>query len=314
MIYGSEIISHLISKFDEDQIGKSSHWCKQLEKFKYDEIEGVSGALGFGTITRKNIFNNIFHFLMQIPYKYKIGKQFKFDEILKHAAHITKTQNRIVNLDVLRQVFTIAFIQNKLNDGFTTGNHLVIGDGFGNLSNLIILSGGKKVLSINLNEVLLVDYIYSSQIIPDESIVLVDNETDLIKAISEDDIKLIYISANNHHLIRSVEISTVFNIASMQEMDQNIIEQYFNDIRNSKNDELYFYCCNRITKNLLDGTTTLFFNYPWIDSDKIIVDELCPWHQTYYSIKPPFYFKYDGAVQHRLVNVKQKRVNDLQLV
>jgi hypothetical protein len=63
---------------------------------------------------------------------------------------------------------------------------------------------------------------------------------------------------------------------------------------------VYFYCCNRLEKTLPDGTITRFRNYPWKDDDKIIVDELCPWHQYYYSASFPFYHQYDGPVQHRL--------------
>ena len=47
------------------------------------------------------------------------------------------------------------------------------------------------------------------------------------------------------------------------------------------------------------GSYTKFLEYPWKKNDKIIVDELCPWHKEYYSFKPPFYRKFDGPILHQ---------------
>ena len=79
----------------------------------------------------------------------------------------------------------------------------------------------------------------------------------------------------------------------------------FDDMRNCKNGDLFFYCCSRIEKVMPDGTITRFRDYPWKESDEIIVDGLCPWHQYYYTPTPPFYHRYAGPVQHRLVKLNR---------
>ncbi len=90
----------------------------------------------------------------------------------------------------------------------------------------------------------------------------------------------------------------------MQEMDPLVIAAYFDDLRAiAAQREVVFYCCNRKEKTLPDGTVTRFSAYPWTPSDQILVDELCPWHQHYYALRPPFYRPYDGPIQHRLVTL-----------
>ena len=90
----------------------------------------------------------------------------------------------------------------------------------------------------------------------------------------------------------------------MQEMDPQIIEEYFNDLRSVvANNEMYFYCANREEKLLPDGTVTRFSEYPWLIEDEVKIDELCPWHQFYYALMPPFYRPYDVAIRHRLVKL-----------
>lgn len=115
---------------------------------------------------------------------------------------------------------------------------------------------------------------------------------------------MIAIQAVHHQLLRQVSLDLVINIASMQEMDPPVIAEYFDDFRAvSVKRPLYFYCCNREGKKLPDGTTVRFVDYPWSISDHILVDELCPWHQKYYTVVPPFYRPFDGPIRHRLVRM-----------
>ncbi len=90
------------------------------------------------------------------------------------------------------------------------------------------------------------------------------------------------------------------NIASMQEMDMNVINNYFNYMRQSSKDNTYFYCCNRAEKILPDGSKIKFNDYPWYRA-KIISDEKCQWYQKYPASKPPFWRNFDGPLHHRLV-------------
>ena len=69
----------------------------------------------------------------------------------------------------------------------------------------------------------------------------------------------------------------------MQEMDPPRIVDYFNDLRTISGSRCFFYCCNREEKKLPDGTITRVRDYPWLTEDLVLIDELCPWHQFYYT-------------------------------
>jgi hypothetical protein len=91
------------------------------------------------------------------------------------------------------------------------------------------------------------------------------------------------------------------NIASMQEMNFDQINQYFEII---KNQELgtYFYCCNRESKELPDGSVINFRDYPW-ESLEIELLEYCRWHQEFPMNRPPFKGKFDGPTLHSISRV-----------
>ena len=95
------------------------------------------------------------------------------------------------------------------------------------------------------------------------------------------------------------------NSASMQEINPEIIEKYFEYMRKSSSSTPYFYCCNRIKKSLPDGTVVEFFNFPWRDEDDILIDELCPWYQKgpVPGILPPYWMPFDGPIQHRFLKL-----------
>jgi len=57
----------------------------------------------------------------------------------------------------------------------------------------------------------------------------------------------------------------------------------------------------QLRKKMLPGGGVLKLDdYPWSASDRILVDELCPWSQTFYTWRPPIYRPYDGPIRHRL--------------
>ena len=116
--------------------------------------------------------------------------------------------------------------------------------------------------------------------------------------------QLVFIEAENYSLLENLEVDLFINIASMQEMNPEVIDKYFKYMRSSKKSPCYFYCCNRLEKELPDGSIIKFINYPWKNNDDVLIDELCPWYKKYPSLKPPFFRKYDGPIQHRLIKIK----------
>lgn len=229
---------------------------------------------------------------------------------------MTSRQGRSYDLDVLRQVLTISFLHARAPGKFNeTAMCCVIGDGFASMSTLLLASkSAGRVVLVNLTKTLLVDLWYLKLWMGSEKfencVDLVVDETGLAQALEKpmaraDGVRqVIAVQASDHQLLQQCSIDVVINIASMQEMDPPVVKAYFDDMRAvAHKRDLLFYCCNRQEKKLPDGVVTRFADYPWRVDDQILVDGLCPWHQYYYSTRPPFYRPYDGPHMHRLVTL-----------
>jgi len=122
------------------------------------------------------------------------------------------------------------------------------------------------------------------------------------EALNDPGARFIAVRASDCELLKRTRAKLAVNIASMQEMNSSVIAEYFRVLRSTPG-PLAFYCCNREEKMLPDGTIIRFKDYPWNADDIIADDELCPWNQHYYSVRPPFIFPLDGPVRHRLVTL-----------
>ena len=203
-------------------------------------------------------------------------------------------QNRQLDIDVMRHIFTFNFL-NRFN--LLKKKICIIGDGKANFVGGLLLMKKEdiKIFSINLTEVLIHDYliIKNSNLIDDDSIVVVKSEKDL----NIPDKKLFLIDASNSLILNNNNINLFIAIVSMQEMKNNIIQNYFDIIQNNK---AFFYCCNREYKKLYGGEELVFNKYPWRNGNFIVFED-CPWHQKTYTLLPPFIKKYDGNIKHALV-------------
>ncbi len=232
---------------------------------------------------------------------------------MKHANEVHKESKTCLPLGALRHVLSLALIKDKIHLEQIIDPIVVIGDGYGIMTSLLLsyLSHLKvKVVVVNLTKILLIDAIFIKKSVPFSNICLVKNFEDYHKALKDSEVNVICIQADNAHLKSGGAIGLVINISSMQEMNPPIIAEYFNFIRNFPNQNSYFYCSNRLEKILFDGTNVNYFKYPWDPKDQFIVNELCPWHKYYYNTrKLPFYFPFNGAVQHRLVLMNKTSQN-----
>jgi len=157
----------------------------------------------------------------------------------------------------------------------------------------------KKVISVNLVEVLLNDLFLlekEGSLKEHEVGIAITNE-ELLRLLADSEIHLILVPAFKAPMLSNQGIELFVNIASFQEMTNENIANYFQIIKSNNS---YFYCCNRKYKKLYGGEVLEFMQYPW-GNPRMIIDERCPWHQTYYDKKFPFFFQYDGAIMHRLV-------------
>tara|TARA_X000001388_G_C2229183_1_gene122420 strand:- start:1948 stop:2625 length:678 start_codon:yes stop_codon:yes gene_type:complete len=211
------------------------------------------------------------------------------------------------SVDSYKQITSYSKVMEVLKDKKYFEDHqkkcvCIIGDGYGFLTSFIhLIDPQTKIICINLGRTLFFDVFYSSKNFSDTNTILLDcekNKRDFL-----DNANIVFIEAENYKLLENLPIDLFINIASMQEMNPDIINNYFKFMRKSSSSSCFFYCCNRQYKELPDGTEIVFANYPWAEKDIILFDELCPWYQKSPSLRPPFYHKYDGPIQHRLVKL-----------
>ena len=304
---GDDAIERLAELATHEDASASSHWRKYHQHFAFDGTR-FTGIEGFGGSRRRAAHRTLLHRLLQIPYR-RMGRDFEaFGRIDRLAEAVTRKQEREYDLDVLRQTLTLAYLLDHIGDRLDgTKRAIVIGDGFASMTSLLLQSGAaKQVVLVNLSKTLLVDLWYLRLLLgPDFNarVAFVEREAELEAAMQSEQVGVIAAQATDHTLIRSCTAAVAINIASMQEMNRGTVEDYFEDLRSisrTSAERLAFYCCNRVSKELPDGEVIEFSKYPWASTDTIVDDDLCPWHQKYYSAKPPFYVPYDGPIQHRL--------------
>lgn len=308
---GMDALRYLSAEAQKADPGSGSHWNKYHSSFVFKE-DHFEGLVGFGQNRRRRTFP--FRLLEQLFQKrFREMSRVGFDSLDKLAADITKKQNRTYDLDVLRQALTLYFIKDQEPEVFSLESvGCVIGDGFASMTSLLIASkSAGHVVLVNLTKTLLVDLWYLKIWLGDErfneSVDLVTNAEELAESLEKPVAgitgsgRVIAIQAKDHELLSQCPLTFALNIVSMQVMDPHIISAYFDDLRASTSlDRILFYCCNREEKYLPDGTVTRFSDYPWSSEDTLLTDELCPWHQQYYTSKPPFFRPYDGPIRHRL--------------
>jgi len=316
MIYsGRGSIDYLAGECRKEDPGESSHWQKYHASFRFSG-KGFEGLQGFGGCRSPHTgLRRILHHLLQGRFR-RLGSEFAEFQILDRLGYtITEREGRAYDLDVLRQVLTLAFLKQILPNALSANTTAcVIGDGFASMATLLLACrAASRVVLVNLTKTLLVDLWYlrlwMGSAVFESQVDLVTDMVGVHRSLASSTLcgtgqRVVAIQAMHHDLMREYPIDITINIASMQEMDPPAIAAYFDDLRAiASRRTLFFYCCNREEKTLPDGTATRFAEYPWKRGDRLIVDALCPWHQFYYSLIPPFYKPYDGPIRHRLVEL-----------
>jgi hypothetical protein len=95
-------------------------------------------------------------------------------------------------------------------------------------------------------------------------------------------------------------LDCAINYVSMQEMVPEEVARYFRFLRRHR---VLFYCINRVEKKLVGGEVLRFMEYPWSDADSVLIDEPCPFHTHFLSLKFPFYHPFDGLVWQRIAHL-----------
>ena len=303
MLVDGDARRELESQIRQPEQSMSSHWESYLGDFKIVQGEFAGSGLPEGRgLPGRSCFYRMAHTILQTPFRWK-GRQFRhFRPLLERARRIHSLRGTLIDLATLRQVLTLALLDEWLEVESFEEPIVFVGDGFGTLSSLLLANPRirAKIVVVNLTAPLLIDASYIDRSVDDAKMCLVTSGDDYLQALDEQEIRVVLVQADHSHVIGHGAISLAINIASMQEMNPPDVAHYFRLFRNSHNARTFFYCCNRVRKELPDGTIVRFPDYPWHPEDQILVDELCPWHQSYYSERPPFYHPYDGPTEHRL--------------
>jgi len=276
----------------------SSHWDKFTKyqkvslrkKTKTEDIK-LSG-FGFGDFKKINIVNLI----KNLPtYFYLKKKIFPICNsiYLNMAILNAKRSKQLVSYDLGRMVLTLGLLTRYLPD-LNYKTIVIIGDGYGRMGTLIKgIFPEAKIIYINLGRTLIFDLVFSKKCFPDSSIKIVDSTANA-------DAEFNFIEAEELSEIK-VTGDLFINVASMQEMNHEQINEYFEIIKKQRKGT-YFYCCNRESKKLPDGKVIEFKNYPWDGLDVELL-EYCPWHQEFPRNRPPFKGKFDGPTLHSISKV-----------
>ena len=307
MLGNEAILGALAARKQVAEKGRSSYWDEHLDDFDFRDNKFIGKLLpeGGGRRDRTPLLSAV-HRIFQFRFM-RMGRKFSsFDLMLDLAVQIQKQRGALIDLGTIRQALTLSMIDENLDLTKIDGPFVVIGDGFGVMSSLLIghfQNTQTKVVVVNLASNLFVDAFHIHQAFPQTRLCLPTSSEEYCQAVDDPSVTAILVQADDSPWISEKAIGLAINLNSMQEMDPPIIQHYFDLIRSSKSERSYFYCCNRFSKTLPDGTVVNFLDYPWHAKDVSLVDELCPWSQFYYSFRPPFYHRYDGPHQHRLVKM-----------
>lgn len=290
----------------EEEPSLSSHWSERHSDFSC-EAGVFTGIRGFGNLTPRTWRHRIAHRVMQVRLRRTMVHFEAFPHLMKRGSEVASKQNRTLDLDLLRQVASLSVIE-QYSKPTSDPTVLVIGDGFGAFSSLVLQHRPKsRIVLVNLDKTLLVDLVFIKMVLGnqfDAVTRLVSSHAEIDEALAAPGVRLLALRARSASLVEHVPADWAVNIVSMGEMLLSDINAYFGAIRRiAARRELLFYNCNRIAKEHPDGSVIRFADYPWESSDMFLFDELCPWHQEYYTLRPPRYLPYDGPIRHALVRI-----------
>lgn len=297
-------IQYLLAHASDEEASLSEYWKEHKKLFEVRADGSVHGNIVLGNSNSpRSLFRAAAHRILQIPLK-RLARQYKnLNAHESFARKIAKRQGRQFNYDILRHVFTLALIEHHQPDATQSGDALVIGDGYGTMASLLLArSPGHRVFIVNLTKSLALDMIYLRRGFPDIDMALVKNQDQINAALEDPSIRVIAVQADQRVLLNNIPLRLAVNIESMQEMDLQMVTDYFDIIRQNPSDKTSLYCCNRRFKS------SNFEEYPWHGEDQIFENGICEWSQQYYSSRPPYLHRRsygEKIIYHRFAELKK---------
>lgn len=230
------------------------------------------------------------------------NRKIRVNKLIKLSRQILRSMGISMSYDCFRQICSLSSLSDRVEaDGAVPDKVLVIGDGFGFLSSLIKLLWPSCVITlVDIGPVLFFQAVNIQRVFPKSKHSFVLGKQQINNTGSD----FCYCPCEYRESLSTDDFSLVVNIASMQEMTADMIEEYFRFIRNRVDLNNYFYCCNRETKVLIGGEKIVFDQYPWSQNDNIYFDESPDFYKYYYSCRFPFKHYFE-SFRYRLVQLRR---------
>ena len=223
----------------------------------------------------------------------------KFKNIIQNYKNIVKDYKEMtsINLNLIEERnnmivhyyyrnLLIPFLENKHKDVF-----LEVGAGSGNLAAILANSFSPKIyLIIDLPEALINSYIFLSTKFPVYEYILPNqfNPKTLNQENNNKNTTFIFLVPSQKNLIPDNILDLSINTHSFQEMDQNIISDYFKLIYRAGKDNSLFFCSNRVEKiptnnnpytEIQVSPPNNFYDYPWQKCNQKLINEISKLHR-----------------------------------
>ena len=200
---------------------------KKLNVSKKEEISQTLSSLklsggGFGDFKKLTLVNSLLNIPIFVYLLFNSWLKLRLKTFYTTLLYTIKS-GQIFSYDVTRSALTIDYLEKNIGD-LNSKTITIIGDGYGRLGCLIkLLFPESKVTYINLGRSLLFDYYYSFRVFPKLQHKLIKNFDNFTADFN-------YVEAEFHKQFK-IKSDIFINIASMQEMNLEQINDYFTMIK-----------------------------------------------------------------------------------
>ncbi len=299
----------------------SSHWKYYSQDFKVDiddqgNVKSLKGA-GFGHYQHERLLWRLANYVCCAAHYLRMDNKKEVLRLTKIALALTARIPwgcHYLSYDLFRQIDAVATIRRhftpRLGERFSA---MVIGDGFGFLAALLkSVCPDASLVLVDLGKTLFFQCLYLQTLYP-------ACRHEVVSAVAEQDrihrqqaADFVYCPAERLEQLQGFRYRLAVNVCSMQEMNNSEIARYFRYLRTHADAEALFYCCNRESKVLPDGEKVEFERYPWMETDRYLVDGHPSVYDFWLSVRlkgngprllgcsVPFLDGPDGPIRHRL--------------
>ncbi len=217
MLTDHDALIALAATADEPEASRSAYWKYEIGNFSVDVDGSMIGRTTLGNASRRvSMLRNGAHYLLQRPLCGLASAFEDFSACERLGRLIARRQNRQFTNDMLRQCFTLALIRHYLDIRGSDECNMVIGDGYGVMSTLLLMHAPRRrTIVVNLTKPLLLDLAHVRQAFPGARLALVSDRNDMRAALADDRVSLIAVRADDAAALVEASIGLAVNVLSM---------------------------------------------------------------------------------------------------